>query len=91
MFAAVTFAITVVSIPMLLDRRDVDVITAIVTSVRAVRENPAAMLLWAALIAAFAAAGPVTFYLGLIVTLPLIGHATWHAYKDLGLLPGEAA
>jgi uncharacterized membrane protein len=86
-FAAITFAITAVSIPMLLDRRDVDVITAIVTSVRAVRENPAAMLLWAALIAAFVAAGLIAFYLGLAVTLPLIGYATWHAYKDLVLLP----
>jgi uncharacterized membrane protein len=49
------------------------------------------MLLWAAMIAGFAAAGLVTLYLGLIVTLPLIGYATWHAYKDLVLLPGEAA
>jgi uncharacterized membrane protein len=90
LFAAIAFSISAVSIPMLLDPR-VDVITAVVTSVRAVRENPLAMLLWAALIAGFTAAGIATFYLGLIITMPLIGHATWHARDDLIALPGEAA
>jgi uncharacterized membrane protein len=89
-FAAFTFSISAVSIPMLLDRR-VDVITAVVTSVRAVRENPVPMLLWAALIAGFTGAGLATLYLGLVVTMPLIGHATWHARKDLVVMPGEAA
>ena len=88
-FAAIAFAISVVSIPMLLDQPRVDVITAIVTSVRVVRENPKPMLFWAALIAGFAGAGLVTLYLGLIVTLPLIGHATWHACKDLVVMPGD--
>jgi uncharacterized membrane protein len=46
-------------------------------------ENPATMLFWAVLIVLFVGAGLVTFYLGLIVTLPLIGYATWHAYRDL--------
>jgi uncharacterized membrane protein len=89
-FAAIAYAISVVSIPMLLDQPQVDVITAIVTSVRVVRENPKPMLFWAVLIAGFVGAGLITLYLGLIVTLPLIGHATWHAYKDLVILP-EAA
>jgi uncharacterized membrane protein len=88
-FAAFTFSISAVSLPMLLDRR-VDVITAVVTSVRAVRENPAPMLLWAALIAGFTAAGLATLYLGLVVTMPLIGHATWHARRDLVATPGDA-
>jgi uncharacterized membrane protein len=74
------------SIPMLLDQPQVDVIAAIVTSVRVVRENPKSMLFRAVLIAGFAGAGLITLYLGLIVTLPLIGHATWHAYKDLVIL-----
>ncbi|MDH3596179.1 MAG: DUF2189 domain-containing protein, partial [Rhodospirillales bacterium] len=80
--AALVFAISAVSIPMLLDR-DVDVLTAVVTSLTAVRRNPGAMAVWAGLIALFIGAGLVTAYLGLIVTLPLVGHAAWHAYKDL--------
>lgn len=81
-FAVVVFAISAVSIPMLLDR-DVDVITAVSTSVAAVRRNPAPMVLWAALIVLFTGFGLVTAFLGLIVVMPLIGHATWHAYRDL--------
>lgn len=88
LFALFAFAISVISIPMLADRQRVDVITAIVTSVRAVRENPGPMLLWAALIAAVTGMGLATLYLGLIVTMPLIGHATWHAYRDLVSVPG---
>lgn len=81
--ATLVFAISAVSIPMLLDRRDCTVWTAIATSFVAVRENWKPMALWAALIVAFTGFGMVPFFLGLAVTLPLIGHATWHAYKDL--------
>ena len=87
-FAGLVFAISAVSLPMLLDR-PLDVMTAIVTSVRAVTANPRPMLLWAALIVGFTGAGLITLYLGLIVTVPLIGYATWHAYKDLVPLSGE--
>ena len=80
--ASLVFAISVVSIPMLLDR-DVDVLTAVVTSLAAVRHNPGTLAVWAGLIVLFSGAGLVTAYLGLIITLPLIGHATWHAYKNL--------
>lgn len=80
--ASVVFAISVVSIPMLLDR-NVDVITAVVTSLTAVRLNPGPMLLWAALIVVFTGVGLATFFLGLAITVPLIGHATWYAYRDL--------
>jgi uncharacterized membrane protein len=80
--AIVVFAISAVSIPMLLDR-DIDVISAIATSVVAVRENPAPMLVWAILIVLFIGAGLVTGFIGLILTMPLIGHASWHAYRDL--------
>jgi uncharacterized membrane protein len=83
-FAGLTFAVSVVSIPMMLDRR-VDVLTAVVTSVRVVRHNPAVMLFWAILIVGFVGVGIATLFLGLIVALPLIGHASWHAYKDLVL------
>jgi uncharacterized membrane protein len=87
-FAGLAFAISAVSLPMLLDR-PLDVMTAIVTSVRAVMANPRPMLLWAALIVGFTGAGLITLYLGLIVTVPLIGYATWHAYKDLVPLSDE--
>jgi uncharacterized membrane protein len=76
------FAISAVSIPMLVDR-DVDGWTAIRTSVRAVTHNWPAMSLWAALIVAVIAIGLSPFYLGLVIALPVVGHATWHAYRDL--------
>lgn len=82
LIAAFTFCITVVSVPMLMDRQ-VDVMTAMSTSVEAVRRNWPAMTLWAALIVMFVGFGIVTCYLGLLVAMPLIGHATWHAYRDL--------
>jgi len=82
-FALFAFAISVISIPFLLDRRSSNVIEAIATSVRAVQANFMPLLLWAGLIVVFTLAGLVTLYLGLIVTLPLIGHATWHAYRDI--------
>jgi len=80
--AAAVFAISAVSIPLLLDR-NVNVIMAIAASFEAVRQNFWPMALWAWLIAMFIGAGLVSAYLGLIVTLPLIGHATWYAYRDL--------
>ena len=80
--AVLAFAVSAVSLPMLIDR-PVGVFAAVATSVAAVRVNIRPMALWAVLIAGFTALGLVTFYLGLIVVLPLIGHATWHAYRDL--------
>jgi uncharacterized membrane protein len=80
--AIIVFAISVVSIPLLMVR-DVDAITAIVTSVRAVLHNPAPMLLWAWLIVVLTAVGIATLYVGLIVTYPLVGYATWHAYRSV--------
>lgn len=81
--AGLVFAISAVSIPLLLDRPQANVVDAITTSVAAVFANVKVMLFWAALIVLFIGAGLATLYVGLIVTLPLIGHATWHAYKDL--------
>ncbi len=80
--AWVSYAISAVSIPLLMDRK-VDGFTAIRTSVRAVVRNWPAMTLWAALIVLFAGLGLATFYVGLAVAMPLLGHATWHAYRDL--------
>jgi uncharacterized membrane protein len=84
--AIMAFAIGVTAFPMLLDR-DVAALTAIATSVRATLSNWRVMTGWAALIVMFTVAGIVTGCLGLIITMPLIGHASWHAYRDL--VPGE--
>lgn len=82
-FALLVFASSVVSIPMLLDRRDMDTFTAMIVSFNAVRLNFRPMLLWAALIVLLTLAGLATWNLGLVLTLPLIGHATWHAYREV--------
>ncbi len=79
--AALVFAISAVSIPLLLDRQ-VNVITAITTSLSAVQQNFWTMALWAWLIVIFIGVGLATAYVGLMVTVPLIGLATWHAYRD---------
>jgi uncharacterized membrane protein len=83
--AAATFAICAVSIPMLLDRPEVTFLEAVTVSIQAVMENWKAMALWAGLIVVFTGLALIPFYLGLIIAMPLIGHATWHAYKDLVL------
>lgn len=85
------FAISVISVPMLLDREDSNVFTAIATSFVAVRENKATMLAWAVLIALFTIAGIATAFVGLAITMPLIAHATYHAYKDVVVPESESA
>jgi uncharacterized membrane protein len=93
-FALIVFASAAFSLPMMVDRR-VDAVTAVVTSINAVLRNRVAMAVWAACIAVAVApgfallfigrergAGLVWIMVGLGITLPLIGHATWHAYKD---------
>ena len=80
--ALMVYAITVISVPLLL-RHDVDVLTAIWISFQTVVHHPGPMLLWAWLIAVLTAIGLATMFLGLIVVFPLIGHATWHAYRTI--------
>jgi len=87
MGAAVVFALTAVSPPLLLGRM-VSFRQALLTSVRAVGENPATMGLWATFILIAIVVSFATGMLGFIVTVPLIGHATWHAYKDLVVTDG---
>jgi len=79
---AIAFAFTAVSVPLLLDRPETDAITAIVTSWKAVTVNWAPMLLWAALIAFITGIGLAFFFVGVALTTPLLGFATWHAYRD---------
>lgn len=78
----VAFAFTAVSIPLLMEHRDSDAITALVASWHAVTHNWKPMLLWAVLIAVITGIGLAVFYIGLAVTMPLLGFATWHAYRD---------
>jgi uncharacterized membrane protein len=80
--AAPVFASTVVALPLLLDRQ-VGVLSAVFISWRTVMEQPAAMALWAALLMGLTGLGMATGMLGLVVTLPLLSHASWHAYRDL--------
>lgn len=80
--AALVFALSVVSLPMLMDRK-VDFVTAIVTSLWVVRENPLPMLIWAFMIAALTLLAELAWFVPLAVIFPLLGHATWHAYRDL--------
>ena len=84
--ATVAFAISVISVPLLLTRR-ADAVTAIAASLAAVVLNPKPMALWAALIAGFMVLGIATLSVGLIFAFPLIGHATWHAYRELVRVP----
>lgn len=81
-FAAIVFAVSVVSVPMMLDR-GTDTIVAALTSVRALADNPAPLIFWAALIVLLIGIGFATLFIGLVVTAPVVGHATWHAYRDL--------
>jgi uncharacterized membrane protein len=80
LIATVIFSITVVSFPLLLDR-DIDFVTAMIASVQAVKVNRLQMLSWAFLIGLFLATSLVTGLMSLLLTLPLIGHSTWHLYR----------
>jgi uncharacterized membrane protein len=78
----ILFSLTVVSFPLLLDR-DVDFVTAMITSVRAVVTSPLPMIGWAAIIVVLLIVSALPYFLGLVVTLPVLGHTTWHLYRRL--------
>ena len=79
-FAFVLFALTVVSLPLLLER-EIDFISAMLLSFAMVRRNLLVMLVWAAIIAGLLFLGMVPYFLGLLIVLPVLGHATWHLYR----------
>ncbi|MBT9245008.1 DUF2189 domain-containing protein [Gemmobacter fulvus] len=79
-FATLLYALTVVSLPLLLDR-EVDFVTAMLTSFALVQANPLVMLVWGGLIAISLFAAMLPWFLGLFVVLPVLGHATWHLYR----------
>ena len=80
-FAAITFGASAFSLPMI-DDRDCDAVTALVTSINAVLRNKGAMLVWGAIIALALLVGFVTAFLAFWILIPLLGYATWHAYED---------
>lgn len=79
-FAALVLAISVVSFPLLVDRH-VGLARAVVTSVTIARQSPVTVAIWGAIVAALLGLGVVTLFLGLIIVLPVLGHATWHLYR----------
>lgn len=81
-FATVVFCVGAFSIPMMMDR-NVDAVTAVITSVCAVLRNKTTMLLWGLMVVSGIILGLLAGVIGLAVTLPVIGHATWHAYREI--------
>jgi uncharacterized membrane protein len=95
-FAAVSFSASVFSLPMLANR-DVDVITAVISSINAVLRNKPAMLVWALLISVLTVIGFLTAGIGLIIIIPWLAYATWHGYRatldvsEWSVIPRESA
>jgi uncharacterized membrane protein len=82
LFAVLVLTISVVSFPLLLDR-DVGLYTAVATSVRAVVTNPGPMAVWGLIVAGGLVIGSIPLLLGLIIVMPMLGHATWHLYRKV--------
>ena len=81
-FALVAFSLTIVAFPLLLDR-EVDFVTAMITSVRTVTLNPRTMISWGLIVAATLFLSILPAFLGLVIVLPILGHATWHLYTRI--------
>ena len=86
LFAVAVLATSVISFPMLLDRK-VGLPVAVVTSIRVTRENPGVIGAWGAIVAGALLAGSIPAFLGLIVVMPVLGHATWHLYRRAVIWP----
>src|SRR6185312_11368145 len=82
LFAVLVLAISVVSFPLLLDR-NVGLDAAVATSLRAVAANPGPMAAWGLVVAALLVLGSIPLFLGLVVVMPVLGHATWHLYRKV--------
>ena len=82
LFAVVVLTISVVSLPLLLDR-DVGAVTAVQTSVRAVLANPKTMAMWGLIVAGALVIGSLPLFVGLAVVMPVLGHSTWHLYRKV--------
>lgn len=82
LFAVAVFTLSVVSFPLLLDR-DVGVMTAVITSARAVLTNPTTMAMWGLIVVGALVIGSLPFFVGLAVVVPVLGHSTWHLYRKV--------
>jgi uncharacterized membrane protein len=82
LLAGFVFCISVITLPLLMDRK-VDFVTAMGASAQAVKVNPMPVLLWAMTIVLLVMLGEALWFMGLAVILPILGHATWHAYRDM--------
>jgi len=82
MLALLTFALSVVSVPLMLDRK-LDVVTAMLSSLHVFAANAGTLLLWAATLVVLTLFGFATLLFGLVIIMPILGHASWHAYRDL--------
>jgi uncharacterized membrane protein len=87
----ILFSLTAVSFPLLLDRDDVDFVTAMITSVRVVTTNPVPMIGWALIIVVLLIVSVLPFFLGLLITLPVLGHTTWHLYRRIVAISAPAS
>jgi uncharacterized membrane protein len=85
-FAGLIFVTSVISIPMIMDRQ-VDAVSAGLTSIRACLQNPGVMLWWGALITGLIVLAILPWFLGLFIIGPVLGHATWHAYRHIVAAP----
>lgn len=82
LFAILAFSISVVAFPQIIDRR-VDVATAVRTSIAAVEQNPRVMMIWGLMVTGLLVLGCLPMLVGLIVVMPVLGHATWHLYRKV--------
>jgi len=82
LFAGFVFAVSAIAVPLMADKKT-DAVTAAIASVIACARNPFSMALWAIAIVILVGIGFATSFLGLIITMPIVGHATWHVYRDL--------
>jgi len=85
-FAAIVLALSLTAFPMLIDRR-AGVLVAVLTSLRVVQENPGVSAIWGMIVAVAMMLGTLPLFLGLVIVLPVLGHATWHLYR--AAVPGE--
>jgi uncharacterized membrane protein len=82
LMAAILYTLTAISMPLLLDK-DVDIMTAMITSIMTVRKSPFVMLSWGAVVGALTLLAIAPLFLGIIFIFPILGHATWHLYEHL--------
>ena len=80
--AALLFSVSVVGVPLLLDR-DIDAVTAMITSFMATVENREAMMFWAMLVVVATVAAMLPLFLGMIIVFPALGHVSWHVYRKV--------